>query len=335
MQIVSVVIPFYQRQTGVLGRALSSIEAQAVPEGWRVEVIIVDDGSPLPARKEIAGCALSAPRSIRLIEQENQGPGAARNRCLDEVSLDSEVIAFLDSDDIWPGDHIARSIAALEAGFDLYFTDNRRTVQHESHLSSPHASRTAKLLEQLERKTGVVELPHDEIVGLCIQEFPCQASAVVYRKCVAPALRFDTDLFWGEDVLFFAELLARSSRVGFDFDSMVECGEGVNIFFGNLEWDSPSFLRMKVDRVLIHRALSRAGFLSKRNAALNDDRVRVLVKELGFHLLRNMVRAPNNAAFQLWRLWRKDPAIAAKVVLKMPEVALGRMRGRSATADAG
>jgi succinoglycan biosynthesis protein ExoW len=335
VRTVSVIIPFYQRQTGILGRALRSVEEQIIPEGWRLEVVLVDDGSPVPARQETTGYQQSVTRSLRLFEQENGGVGAARNRCLDEVAPNSELIAFLDSDDIWPTNHVARAIAAIDAGFDFYFTDNRRAGYHESHYRSPHMMRTAEMLERLERKTGVVELPHEEIIGLCLQEFPCQASTVVYRKHVAPALRFNTRLLSGEDIVFFTELLARSSRVGFDFDSTVECGEGVNIFFGNLGWDSLPFLRIKVDQLLTRRALSKAGFLNKRNADLNDDCVRAFSEELSFHLLRNTTRAPRNAASQFWRLWTTDPAIAVKVVLKMPEVALGRLRGQSSPVDLG
>ena len=49
MRTIAVVIPYFQREPGILGKALNSIHSQLIPEGWSVEVIVVDDGSPCSA----------------------------------------------------------------------------------------------------------------------------------------------------------------------------------------------------------------------------------------------------------------------------------------------
>ena len=73
------------------------------------------------------------------------------------------------------------------------------------------------------------------MLGLTLNEFPSQASTVVYRRSINDGLRFDTDLkASGEDVLFLTCLVASATRVCFDLDSMLECGEGVNMYFSNL-----------------------------------------------------------------------------------------------------
>ncbi len=75
-----------------LGEAIESALAQTVPPA---EVIVVDDGSE-DRSGEIARSY--APR-VRVVEQGRIGIGAARNRCVSASR--GELIAFLDSDDIW------------------------------------------------------------------------------------------------------------------------------------------------------------------------------------------------------------------------------------------
>ena len=93
---VSVIIPFYQREPGILTRALELIQLQQIPDGWRVEVIVVDDASPCPAINETRNMAFGEPVHLKVVGQENGGVAAARNRGLDEVSNETSLIAFLD-----------------------------------------------------------------------------------------------------------------------------------------------------------------------------------------------------------------------------------------------
>lgn len=88
---VSVIIPTYNRLR-FLREALDSVCAQTVPPQ---EVIVVDDGS----QEDIASGISDHPARTRIIRQDRQGPGAARNRGLSEATC--EYIAFLDSDDVW------------------------------------------------------------------------------------------------------------------------------------------------------------------------------------------------------------------------------------------
>lgn len=58
------------------------------------EIILIDDGSTDKTREVVSFC-----KDIKYFFQENQGPGAARNRGISEASGD--FVAFLDADDIW------------------------------------------------------------------------------------------------------------------------------------------------------------------------------------------------------------------------------------------
>src|SRR5262249_52448826 len=115
---VAVIIPFFQRAQGLLRRAVGSAFAQ---QGARPTVMVVDDGSPIPARDELVG--LTSRGSLQVIEQANAGPAAARNRALDSLRDDIEFVAFLDSDDTWDSRHLENASAAVSQGADLYFSD--------------------------------------------------------------------------------------------------------------------------------------------------------------------------------------------------------------------
>lgn len=96
---VSLVIPVYNRPA-LITDCLMSL-APSLPE--LVEVVVVDDGSTdggrTPAAVEAAIAALGAGDRIRLLRQQNAGPGAARNT--GAAAATGDWIAFLDSDDLW------------------------------------------------------------------------------------------------------------------------------------------------------------------------------------------------------------------------------------------
>jgi len=88
---VSVIVPTHNR-LGYLRECLASVEAQTCPP---FEIIVVDDGS---ADGTVEWLQDTRPE-VRVILQENLGPGAARNRGAAEAR--GEYLAFLDSDDLW------------------------------------------------------------------------------------------------------------------------------------------------------------------------------------------------------------------------------------------
>ncbi len=103
---VSVVIPLYNKAAYVR-RALLSVVNQTFSS---LEVLVVDDGSQDNGPDVVA--ALQDPR-IRLIRQQNAGPGAARNKGLCEAKGD--VVAFLDADDEWELTFLEEAVKLLES----------------------------------------------------------------------------------------------------------------------------------------------------------------------------------------------------------------------------
>jgi GT2 family glycosyltransferase len=101
MSDVAVVIPAHDSARW-LGEAIASVRAQSVPVA---ELVVVDDGS----RDDSADLAERA--GARVVRQENAGPGAARNRGL--AATRSPLVAFLDADDRFLPEKLARQLPAL------------------------------------------------------------------------------------------------------------------------------------------------------------------------------------------------------------------------------
>ena len=111
---VSVVIPAYNAAR-FLPDALDSVGAQTLPPA---EVLVIDDGST----DATGALAQSHPVGARLIRQANAGSAAARNRGLHAAT--ARYVAFLDADDVWEPDKLARQLAALAAsGAAWAYTD--------------------------------------------------------------------------------------------------------------------------------------------------------------------------------------------------------------------
>ncbi|MBX3231500.1 MAG: glycosyltransferase family 2 protein [Labilithrix sp.] len=141
---VSVVVPLYNKAPYVQ-RTLASIAAQTYGD---YEVIVVDDGSTDGGAEIVA--ALEMPR-VRLVVQGNEGPGAARNRGLAEAR--GEYIAFLDADDEWLPEFLARSVALLDAAASDVAAVSSGYFEHPSGRSTESLWRRRGLRDGVFRAT--------------------------------------------------------------------------------------------------------------------------------------------------------------------------------------
>lgn len=119
--LVSIIVPAFKAQA-TIGATIDSVIAQTYSE-W--EMLIADDCSPDDTRAVIKEWAARDSR-IRLIKlPTNSGPATARNAALSAAQ--GRWIAFLDSDDLWLPEKLARSLAfAQRQGAALIYTGFRR-----------------------------------------------------------------------------------------------------------------------------------------------------------------------------------------------------------------
>lgn len=105
--LVSTILPVYNRERMLL-EAVESVLAQT----WRAhEVLIIDDGSTDGTAELARALAIAHPGIVFALQQENAGPGAARNLGLAEAR--GEFIQYLDSDDLLEPLKFERQVAAL------------------------------------------------------------------------------------------------------------------------------------------------------------------------------------------------------------------------------
>ncbi len=128
MQSVSVIIPTYNR-AAYLPRAIDSICKQTYFNG---EIIIIDDGSTDETAEIVA--SLQVEHSLVYIEMDNRGPAAARNRGVAEA--EHKLIAFLDSDDHWHKNKLAKQLNALNENRDFAICHTgERWLRRGQHLN--------------------------------------------------------------------------------------------------------------------------------------------------------------------------------------------------------
>ena len=117
---ISVIIPCFNSENTIQD-CVNSVLTQSVKVN---ELIIVDDGSTDNTRTIIKAILKSIPSEIKAIslEQQNQGPSAARNNGIKISS--SEYIAFLDSDDKWFPENIStiKKFIIENNGYDIIST---------------------------------------------------------------------------------------------------------------------------------------------------------------------------------------------------------------------
>ena len=119
---ISVVIPAYNAGH-TLSAALDSVLAQTHPPD---EVIVVDDGST-DATATIAG-AYGSP--VRCMSLTNSGVARARNAGI--AAARGDLVAFLDADDVWLPEKLARQTELMDARPDvgLCFTAVKRADEN-------------------------------------------------------------------------------------------------------------------------------------------------------------------------------------------------------------
>lgn len=176
---VSVVLPVFNAAR-TLEATLRSLWLQSFRD---FELLAVDDGSTDGTAAILA--RQSDPR-LRVLRGDggNAGVSASRNRCIREAR--GELVAFLDGDDLWTADKLARQVAALDAApsaaLAYSWTDlideSGRVIQRGSHV----------------RAEGMV------YPLLASRNFlDCGSTPLVRRTALVEAGPFDESLRGGED----------------------------------------------------------------------------------------------------------------------------------------
>lgn len=315
---ISVVMPFYRGGA----YAVEALESVAAQTRLPLEVIVVDDGSPDDSIEQVR--SLELPFEIRVIRQRNAGQSAARNSGIRAAR--GEFVAFLDQDDAWRPDHLARLAKTLEADsslawvfgdFDLVDVTGRTVV---AHYLRTHGV-------QLERRS-VAEIVRSDLMAL-------PSASLLRRRALVRAGGFDRRLCGYED----DELYLRLFRAGWSVKAELRVRCRYRVHGANAS-SSVAFLRSRLIflEMLFDEHPGVHGMPSAGEASL-ERMLRATVTDYVTALVAGQLELARTIAWVISRLLEHAPGLSfasrmAARIGRHPRLALrtllmaGRLPGR-------
>lgn len=281
--LISVVIPAFDDEATVAAAVQSALD-QRVAAGDEVEVVVVDDGSSDDTATAAAG---SGDPRVRVVRQDNAGPGAARNRGASEAT--GEVLVFLDADDLLLDGALASFAAARRRG-------------DEASAALVRGGATTRLPDGTEHTMMSWPDPHPYPRGV-----PFTGTFAIDRALFARIGGYDTAFEFGEN----SELLLRAQL------DLAERGEEPAFV------DSPTVLYLKQPDGRHDAYRDRIIAANRRMFALHGDTLRDDPEMLANHLavatnhlrLAGLRREAIGAALRVVRLRPLDWRSWARLVL--------------------
>ena len=131
MPLVSVITPVYNAASRLV-ETLASVRAQTFAD-W--EHLLVDDGSTDDSVAVIEAAAREDDRIHLLRSSRNSGPSRARNAAIDLAA--GRYLAFLDADDLWLPDKLARSVEWIGLNEFSFIYHDYRHISSDGALMGP------------------------------------------------------------------------------------------------------------------------------------------------------------------------------------------------------
>jgi len=188
---ITIVIPLFNKEKEIYS-AVESVLAQTVSD---FELIVVNDGS-IDKGPEIVR-SINDYR-IRIIDQDNAGVSAARNRGIREAQ--SDLIAFLDADDEW-------KVSFLETIFNLKKKFPTCNVFATNYLyREVNGAFRLPIIRGLPSHhwEGIL----DDYLGVAVKSDPpiCSSAVAVMKGAIRSIGMFPVGVTSGEDLLTWAKL---------------------------------------------------------------------------------------------------------------------------------
>jgi glycosyltransferase involved in cell wall biosynthesis len=220
---ISVVIPAYNVAEYIV-ETLRSIGEQKFRE---FEVIVVNDGSP---------DTLTFERAIRFklddiiyIRQPNAGAGIARNNAIKHAR--SDVIAFLDGDDIWMPDYLSSQYLFLTSNdYDMVYCDAFLTG-----LNSPY------------RRTFMETAPSNGVADFnAILDLRCNvitSGTMVKKQAIIEAGMFELESVRAHDFHLWLRMAKNGAKIGYQKSQLLK----YRVHLDSLSGDSISRVEREID----------------------------------------------------------------------------------------
>lgn len=244
--LITVIIPTYNRRL-FLEEAILSVLRQSFSN---LELLIVDDGSTDGTDILVRDIAGRSDIPVRYIRQENRGAAAARN--LGITNANGELICFLDSDDRFLPDKIARQKQLLENSACLVSHTFEQWLRRGAHLNQKRKHRP----------------PDGNIFAACLPMCVVGMSTVMVRREVFAGYgMFDESLPCCEDYEYWLRVSTR--------ERFLLVPEPLTVKNGGRDDQLSIIHRAGMDRYRIHALVKLL-----ENTLLTKEQYQMTVKEL-------------------------------------------------------
>ena len=195
--LFSVIIPVYN-VAGYIENTISSILKQTYTD---YELILVDDGSTDGSEKICDTFKLQYPEYIQVIHKNNRGVSSARNIGIEKAR--GEYILFVDGDDVIKSNtlellkKIIDECAPDLIDYNLKFVDlNYKNISESILLNRKNISSNNLILEKINNPL-----------------IPCTASCYKNNIINKNNIRFNENLYYVEDALFWINCVINSNNI--------------------------------------------------------------------------------------------------------------------------
>ena len=203
---LSILVPVYKVEK-YIRPFFESIFRQGLPDDC-YEIIVVNDGTPDRSMEVVADLLEQHDNTI-VINQENQGLSAVRNRGIEESR--GKYIEFLDADDyLTPGNMERLLKIATDNDLDILVFKTRvveDTIGTSTELQEESSPKDFKM--------SLVIIGVDAELLKTVPEYVLSVNYLLMRRQLYMDLnlRFDTDISYGEDAIVSMQLFYNSKRV--------------------------------------------------------------------------------------------------------------------------
>lgn len=289
---ISVIIPAYNTAE-FIAEALDSVIKQKFREH---EIIVVNDGSPDTEQFERA--IKMRLEDIVYIKQRNAGAGVARNMAIEHAR--GEIIAFLDSDDVWMPDFLASQYVFMERNnYDMVYCDavlfGMRSPYRKTFMETAPSAGEANFESILDLKCNVIT-----------------SGTMARKSAIMVAGMFETERVRAHDFILWLRMAKAGATIGYQRKQLLKYRVHLNGLSGDMvsraERELDAFCRVPN---LIDLTPNEQEIVDRRIAGLEAD---LAVEKGKVHLLKGEYRDAAHA-FSTANQHRKSLKLAAVAML--------------------
>lgn len=204
MYKVSVVIPVYNGEKYIL-RCIEALKKQTLEN---IEIIIINDGSTDNTKHVLEG--LSNNKFITVINQENLGPGVARNKGI--MAASGEFVAFCDVDDTFDSNMLQSMYdMTLNNKVEVVMCGYKNITGNDKEIYLPEFSTGCVL-----NKEQIKELIMKKVIKFGGGMYASSCNKIYARQwLIDNDIKFGEDRIYGEDWFFNQKSLGKINKIGF------------------------------------------------------------------------------------------------------------------------